>query len=356
MREKITQMLGRSREVIECCSLQNGAIVASNSDLEVYPESVQSYRYVWPRDASFILVAADILKIKSIHSRFFTWLLRRAEGFNETGILFQNYHANGPKRWVSFQPDQNGSMLWSIYEHSKRNILSAEALDIVQKLADGICSQWGKTHFLSVSQDLWEERYAFPADNSCHTYSLAACSSGLKCAFELLGNEKWLKVSGEMRDIIACSYNGSFPRLSGLLSDYSPDASLLGLVYPFGIYGAADNSITDTVRLIEERIVRNGCVYRYENDSYDSFRNSGIDARRNAGFWPLLNFWMSIYYSMKNNRRKSLDYYLTALECVDDYFPEQVFGNKIQKSPKPLAWAHAMFVLSSEKLGFVKDG
>ena len=128
---------------------------------------------------------------------------------------------------------------------------------------------------------------------------------------------------------------------------------MLGLVYPFGIYGANDKKIINTINIIEKKIVKNNCVYRYENDLYDSFRFSGINGRRGAGFWPLLNFWMSIYYSIKKDKKKALNYYLNIIDTINNYIPEQIFDNDIQKSPSPLAWSHAMFVISSKYLGLI---
>lgn len=83
---------------------------------------MKNYRYVWPRDASFVLVAADILKIRNIHKNFYNWGLDRAEEFSESGLLYQNYYPNDPKRQLAFQPDQNGAVLWSIYHHYKEDL------------------------------------------------------------------------------------------------------------------------------------------------------------------------------------------------------------------------------------------
>lgn len=354
MENKIKELIKTSREVIKNCSLENGAIVAANSDLNIYSKDVQSHRYVWPRDASFILVAADILKIKNIHENFYNWILDRAEEFSESGLLYQNYYPNGPKRQLAFQPDQNGSVLWSIYEHYKNNLKESLVFkELIEKLANGICSVWNGKHFTILTQDLWEENYSYPKIETNHTYSLAACSYSLECANKIIKNEEWVKVALEMRNQIEKAYNGYFFRLNGKLKDPTMDASMLGLVYPFNIYDANNKKIINTINQIEQKIVKNNCINRYENDLYDGFRFSGTNGRRGAGFWPLLNFWMSIYYARKKDRKKALNYYLNIIDRVDNYIPEQIFDNDIQKSPCPLAWSHAMFVISSKFLGFI---
>jgi GH15 family glucan-1,4-alpha-glucosidase len=353
MKNKINKLILTSKEVIKNCALENGAIIAANSDLSIYPKDAQSYRYVWPRDASFVLVAADILKIKDIHENFYNWILDRAEEFSDSGLLYQNYYPNGPKKWQAFQPDQNGTVLWSIYEHFREDTGKAlEFKELIEKLANGICSVWNGRHFTILTQDIWEENYSYPKIETNHTYSLAACSYGLECANKIINNEKWLKTASEMKSQIDKAYNGYFFRLSGKLKDKIIDASMLGLVYPFNLYDTNNKKIINTVNKIEEKIVKGNCVYRYENDSYDSFRFSGIDGRRGSGFWPVLNFWMSIHYAIKKDRKKALNYYLSAVDRVNDYIPEQIFDNDIQNSPKPLAWSHAMFIISSKFLGF----
>lgn len=354
MKEKIKHLVKASKEVIKNCVLENGAIVAANSDLMVYPKEVQSYRYVWPRDASFVLIAADILKIKNIHKNFYLWILNRAEDFQEYGLLFQNYYPNGPKRFMAFQPDQNGTVLWSIYDHYKNDLKKAlEFKELIEKLANGLCNVWEGKHFNIATQDLWEEIYCHPKVGVNHTYSLAACSYGLKCADKIIKNEQWVKVADEMKNQIEKAYNGYFFRSKGKLKDKTVDASILGLVYPFEIYNAKDKKILNTIKKIEQKIVKNNFIYRYENDFYDSPLFSGIDGRRGAGYWPLLNFWMSIYYAVKKEKKKALNYYSNVIREVDHYIPEQIFNNDIQKSPYPLAWSHAMFIISSKFLGFV---
>lgn len=355
MEDKIQNLIRKSKEVIKECCLDNGAIIAANSDHLAYPKDVQNYRYIWPRDASYILAAADILGIKEVHEKFYTWLWERAEDISESGLIFQNYYVNGPKRWQAFQPDQNGSVLWSIYDHYKQNLNNAlKYRGLIEKLADGLCNIWNGDNFTIITQNLWEEDYTFPKNKTNHTYSLAACCHGLRCASKIIKNEKWVKVSDEMKSKIDESYKDYLLRLNGELKDSTIDSSMLGLVYPFKIYDPKDEQVLNTIKKIEENIVKNNCVYRYEKDLYDGYRYSGVDARRGSGFWPILNFWMSIYYSVKNQRKKALDYFLTVVDNVKDFIPEQIFFNNIQKSPKPLAWSHSMLIISAKHLGFIK--
>ena len=94
-RQQIQELIKISKDVIKESSLENGAIVAANSDKLLYPSTVQDYRRVWIRDAAYICMSTDFLKFESIPERFFDWCLNRAEGFNKTGIFQNAYNVNG---------------------------------------------------------------------------------------------------------------------------------------------------------------------------------------------------------------------------------------------------------------------
>ena len=137
-KERIKSLWETSKKVILDCSLENGAIVAANSDNPYYPKDAFNYRYVWPRDAAYICVAAQEAGIDTIQKPFFDWLLERPEDFKETCLLYQNYSTNGTKFWLSFQPDQNGTMLWAIYKFFERKKIPKKYVLLIDQLATGL--------------------------------------------------------------------------------------------------------------------------------------------------------------------------------------------------------------------------
>lgn len=310
-----------------------------------------------PRDASCACVAADIAGISDIQENFFNWCLKRAEGFKETGLFFEKYYVNGLKALGRFQPDQTGAILFAIRHHYQRDLEKAlEFETLIVKAANGLCDKWDKDHFNTVTNDLWEERLTFPDLNENFTYSLAACIKGLECANEIIPNEKWLDAAKQMRGRMEKHFvEGYFVRSYGKLIDKGIDASMLGLVYPFGIYEANDSRVISTVKEIEKRLVINGGVHRYEFDEYDGWMYEEMHRKKGAGAWPLLNFWMSIYYSIKGDRNNAERYYIWVLDRVNEkgYIPEQIFENEIQVSVCPLTWSHSMFIIASKFLRYI---
>jgi GH15 family glucan-1,4-alpha-glucosidase len=351
---KIRKHAETSRQVILDCALENGAIVAANCFKKYFPKDAKYYTYVWPRDASFACVAADILGIEGIQERFLDWCENRAADFRKTGVFFQNYFVNGLKASGNFQPDQTGSVLWAVWHHYKDNLKAASKHQkLVLKAANGMCNNWRGNHFSQVTNDLWEERFAFPDLEENFTYSLAACVRGLECANALVPNEKWVKVADQMRKRLRHHCTGHFFRTYGKLSDHRIDASLLGLVYPFEIFSAKDRKVVATVKEIEKKLVVAGGVHRYENDEYDGWICDSMHRNKGAGAWPILNFWLSIYYAKLGNREKALQYYDWVLNRTRKFMPEQIFENNIQVSVKPLCWSHAMFIIASRELGYL---
>jgi GH15 family glucan-1,4-alpha-glucosidase len=167
-----------------------------------YPKEAKNYFYVWPRDASFTCIAADILKL-DIHEKIFDWLEKRAEGWNETGLFYEKYCPNGLQSLNRFQPDQTGTVLFAVWHHIKtRKANKLKYKKLIIKSAQGICDIWDKDHFALITNDLWEEMLCFPDLKENFMYSLAACIKGLGCANELFPNEKYDRTAKEMKKVL----------------------------------------------------------------------------------------------------------------------------------------------------------
>lgn len=351
---QIQKLIEISKRVLQDCSLKNGAIVAANSDQPYYPRTAANYHYVWPRDAAYICVAADILGLPIVEP-FFDWLEKRPEDFKKEGLLFQKYSPNGRISGRQFQPDQMGTVLWAIHHHFQNDLGKAMKYEtLIRRLADGITNDWKETHFFHNTVDLWEEGHRQTSSKleNNFAYSLAACADGLKLADITVCCEDWTTTRKQMIKRIEMAYDPNkkyFLRNYGKISDYNIDASLLGLVWPFEIIKANDERMINTVQKIEELlIIDSGGVQRYQFDYYDG-EGSGQEG---AGAWPLLNFWLSIYYSLKGEKNKASGYYQWVLERIHKYnnfIPEQIFSDD-RIGVYPLAWSHAMFIIASKFL------
>ena len=354
MENKIKKLIAKSKEIIRDSALENGAIIAANSDKHYYPRQAKDYHYVWPRDAAYICVAAQLAGITDIQEPFFAWLEERPERFKKEGKLFANYSTNGRVKIDQFQPDQAGSMLWAIYEFYRKDLKQAEKQEVlIRRLADGLSDDWKGNFFFTNTVDLWEEgnRKTSTRIENNHTYSLAACARGLLLADLMVGGKRWVEIAKQMTNKINEAYlpdQRVFVRNHGKIDDLNIDASLIGLVYPFDIIKADDPKIISTVEQIEKKIVFNGGVHRYQFDYYDGEGS----AQEGGGAWPVLNFWLAIYWQMAGDKNKAENYYQWVVDKVkdDNLIPEQIF-NDFREGIKPLAWSHAMFIIASYYLG-----
>lgn len=360
MKSKIKQLIEVSKEVIKDCALENGAIVAANIDKPYVHREAANYRWVWPRDAAFVCVAADILKI-SIQESFFSWLNQSPQDFQRNKILYANYATNGRLGSMgrSFQPDQAGEVLWAIHWHFKQDLKKAlKFKDLIERLSDGISHRWDRTHFDLHTVDIWEEshRHTSATMKNNFTYSLTACAKGLLLAYQIQPVSLWKETAWQMIEQVKKAYNqkdGYFYRTAGKINDSNVDASLLGLAWPFEIYEPHSQEMTNMVKKIEKEIVINGGVHRFQFDYYDGEGS----AQEGGGAWPILNFWLSIYWILAGNKKKAFDYYTWVLKRLDkdsyqNYIPEQIFDD-FRKGIYPLAWSHAMFVIASYYLGYI---
>lgn len=357
---RVDELVESSRQALKDCSIENGAIVAANSDKEYYPENVANYRFIWPRDAGFTLYAADILGLEDMEREFHDWMYERAEGFKESGIVYHRYSTNGPRDTDfghQYQPDQAAALLWAVLETNES--LNEKQREIVHLLADGLWGQWDGKHFRTETHDLWEERECHPDLNENFSYTLAACSESLYQAAARFEEDKWHKTAEEMRQRLegheAYTDDGRvyYPRTDGDLKDTKIDASVLGLQWPFNVVDT-DERLINSIELVGERLMTDRGVMRYPGDMYDGMVHHTKHLKKGAGAWPLLTFWYAMALDQIGRTEEAKHIFEDQVETIDGkWIPEQIFDNDRQVSIKPLAWSHTMFVVAADQLDYL---
>lgn len=374
---RVEELWQESKEVLQNCSLPNGAIVAANSDLSVYPATAENYRYVWGRDNAFQVVAAHVLEIpraSDMRANYLKWLHERAEGFAQTGVIVKRYTTNGTLDWrygTEYQPDQAGALLWALAETQSDPDRLVD--NTIRLMANGLAAQWNGSHFHSATQDLWENRLTNPAQQDVFTYSLASVAHGLDKAAALwrgrtLQVDNWEQARDGMHDVLNSNQaNEHYLRkmYPGPIDDpdNTLDASLNGLVFPFSSFRAEISPRQkQTILAIGKLLCRlpDG-VARYSGDTYDGIvRPGGVEAT--AGRWPLLSFWHAIALQKIGQSSAARELYEATIERLDELYkagalpnnlmPEQLFPDDRQgKAVLPLAWSHAMFAIATKELG-----
>ena len=136
--------------------------------------------------------------------------------------------------------------------------------------------------------------------------------------------------------------------------DFWPDTSLLGLVYPSGILESLDKKMHVTIKqVIDKNSVDNGGLLRYSCDKYCGGVKKGWVILTGAGAWPLLSFWMAIYFCLCDDKENAMKHFYWPLERINKYIPEQIFKEQKKPSICPLVWSHAMFIIAADFLDYV---
>jgi GH15 family glucan-1,4-alpha-glucosidase len=355
---RIAELITLSESVYDACLLPNGCLVAAPSHLPIFPASAKSYLYCWPgRDLGFALVAMEALG-RDVRAPLLSWLWDRAEEFQSTGLIYEEYHPNGPRRGAEWQPDQAGTLLWALCQAPHTDdVLEA---NVVRVLADGLANMWDGQLFVMRHRDLWERRFASPRHGSNFSYTLAATAKGLRLAGKVYDNALWRRCADEMTSQLALSWNddlGHYLRRFGPIGDDPViDASLMGLAWPFDVLDDAER-VRETVAEIETRLLSELGVYRYLFDGYDGeVERVGAELRQGAGAWPLLTFWLAIVRQRLGDAERAREIYRIGLDNIepDGYLPEQVFPADDERiGVRPLLWSHMMFVLATLELGLL---
>lgn len=357
MDQRVEELIESSKEVIRDSQVENGAIVAANTDKDYYPDDVANYRFVWPRDAAFTIYAEKLLGMDQLEEEFIEWLHDRAEGFKESGLIFHRYATNGPRDTDfghQYQPDQAAALLWAILEtNSDLNEVQRETVHL---LADGLWDQWQDNSFVQNTHDLWEERTAHHDKDENFTYSLAACSKALYLAADRMEEQKWGKSADEMRERLlkhADNEKEYYYRSWGDVEDKSIDASILGLGWPFDVV-EKDQKLENTLNMIEAKLMNDKGIMRYKGDMYDGVIHHTGYLSKGAGSWPLLTFWYVKVLSQLGRKEKAEQLFRKQINAFEGkYIPEQVFEKDAKKGIRPLVWSHSMFVVAAEELGYL---
>ena len=311
---------GRWREVINRSALTlklltshpHGAIVASPTfglPEELGGERNWDYRFTWIRDASFTLYGLMRLGYTSEAAAFMRWIEKRCHEMNPDGSLqimyaldgsheltetvlphFEGYRKSGPVRIGNgaagqLQLDIYGELMDSVYLYNKYGEpISYDFWMQLTRLIEFVCKNWRRP-----DEGIWEVR----GGKQEFTYSRVMCWVALDRAIRLAQKrsfpaplERWHQVRDEIyRDVYENHWNpklGAFVQHKG---SSAVDASCL-LMPLVKFIGPTDPRWVSTLRAIEESLVEDSLVFRY-NTCHAS--PDGLSGRE--GTFSMCSFW-----------------------------------------------------------------
>ncbi|HHT27292.1 MAG TPA: glycoside hydrolase family 15, partial [Firmicutes bacterium] len=377
----------RSLVTLRLLTDETGAMIAA-PEFDPDRRWCGGYGYCWGRDAAYMVYALDVAGCHEMTTAFYRWAARVQE---PEGVWYQRYWVTGEvaPSWGFVQIDETGSILWGLWQHillTQNQDLLQELWPTVERAADFLARyRDAETGLVDVSWDLWEERYGL------HTYSCAAVWGGLQGAAQLalmLGkNEQaqlWSAAAASLKEAVL-KYCWSplhnrflrcinqrvpewlkhdpehghrvreLPPPAGYFypeyiveEDATVDVSLLGLVTPFGMLPADDARMQATVAVIERDLTQSpaGGVVRYSGDHY-----------RGGNPWIICTLWLAQYYIQLGDRKRAVQLLDWAVDHRTrlDLLPEQIDRDTGEPAwVVPLAWSHAMYILTLAGLGSAK--
>ena len=357
----------------------------------------RAYAYSWLRDGAFIAAAMDAHGHHGSAAAFHHWVARTVERHAHkvarleadsgaagqgTGDPLRPVHdryvlhtrftvdgAEGADRWGNFQLDGYGFWLTSLSRHlevtGKDPAPYLDAVDITRRYLD---LTWDRPCY-----DCWEE---YPTRRHVTTWS--AVAGGLRHAGALLARSDLVATSERITQRLADreapervllkflpdaaaappsiedtqgSAVAGHERVGRPLADDAIDGSVLLVLGHFGPFRNARETVTATVKRIEDELVVEGGVHRYLEDEYYG-----------GGLWIVLAGALACIQAAHDPYRAGeiLDW-IEAQADGDGHLGEQTSAHL--RSPeslqpwidrwgppaKPLLWSHATYLLAAEE-------
>ena len=320
------------------------------------------YSYCWPRDAIFITKAMYELKMDKEVEKFYKEFCKNTQSKN--GMWEQRFYTDGnlAPSW-GYQVDETAAVIYGIYDYYinkqdvkflKDNLKTCEkALKFLNKYIDNLLENKEQ----QLSYDIWEEC------EDVHCYSLGAILAAFGNMLEIFDVVKPLfetnrlkleqiakaeeKIKLQQRNLKKYILNNFYDNKKGSFvrnnSDKKMDISLLGLVYPFGIFSPKEKKILNTVERINMTLrTYTGGYLRYEGDNY-----------MGGNPWVIANLWMAEYYLAAGSKTRAKEYFNFAIIGSNNHglLPEQVDNNTMDPAwVIGLGWSHAMFISVLKKI------
>jgi GH15 family glucan-1,4-alpha-glucosidase len=349
-----------------------GGIIAScDSDMLQY--GLDTYSYVWPRDAAYTALALDRAGDTNVAKRFFEF---SRDVITDDGYFMHKYLPDKSlgsswHPWIKdgqlqlpIQEDETALVLIALYEHyqSSRDLEFLEAVytQLVEKAANFLVRYRDvDTKLPEASYDLWERKRGSTTYTSSAVYGALIAAAQLsnilgKATHEKKYRDAALEVQKGILKYLWDEKTGNFVNAINrvgkeLVVDKTVDISSAYGVFSFGVLPLKDPKLTlafeNSVRTLSYGIMSGG-IARFENDDY--YR---VTTTAPGNPWILTTLWYAEYVIACAKKEKDLEKAREIFAWVVAHaLPSGVLSEQInpqtgeQVCAAPLTWAHAQYV------------
>lgn len=349
---------------------EGGILASLDSDMLRY--ALDTYGYVWPRDAAFAALALDQAGDTNTAQRFFEFSrdVIASEGYflhkylpdRSLGSSWHPWIRDG-KPQLPIQEDETALVLYSLCEHFRysHDLEFVESVfdELVERTADFLVAyRDDATHLPRASYDLWEEKHGVTTFTAASVYGALVGAAELS---DTLGkrahSERYAAAAAEVREAILAhlwdDVTGTFVKMradgaEGVI-DHTIDISSVYGVWRFGVLPSGDPRLSrafeTSVRTLSRGIVTGG-IARYEGDVYYRENQAVV-----GNPWIITTLWYAEYLIATARSENDFVRVRTIFDWVvrhalpSGVLPEQVDAeNGAPLSATPLMWSHAGFV------------
>ena len=350
----------------------HGGIIAS-LDSDMLQHGLDTYSYVWPRDAAYAAMALDAAGDTNVAKRFFEFCksIISEEGYFmhkylPDGSLGSSWHPwiRGGQFQLPIQEDETALVMIALAEHYRHShdleFLEAMFAPLIKRPAEFMIKYRDeKTKLPDASYDVWE------AKRGSSTYSSAAVYRALLAASEMadvLGKtdheRRYKQAAAEIKKGILNNLwdekRGVFYKMLNrndreVAIDHTIDISSAYGIFAFGVLAPDDPQLAkafdNTVQVLSAGIHAGG-IARYEADEY---YRGGRDFPGNP--WIVTTLWHAEFLIATAQHEQDFDKVRDIFSWVSKHalpsgvLPEQLNAATGEPlSATPLMWSHAAYV------------
>ncbi len=354
-----------------------GSIVAS-LDSTLIEFGKDDYAYMWPRDASFIVMILDRAGYTEVTKPFFNFCqhVLHPDGylhhrFRSDESLGSTWHSTtSQKEWLKdkllqlpIQEDESASVLFALWKHYERTkdieYIESAYKPFIEKVANFLVAfRDADTKLPLHSYDLWEEKIGISTYTAASVYGAlqaAACFSELlgkrnhmreyrEAAKELLDATKKYLFNEKLQSFVRVAYLEEGQVRQEEVVDAS---SLFGLWY-FEMLPHDDEQFKATEQAVQKLLTNEaelGGIIRYQNDQY--FKTTD-----KSNPWFITTLWEAQRRMHKPEVNqddlafvKKIIAWVVAHQTRSGVLAEQLNPYTAESlSATPLVWSHAVYI------------
>jgi GH15 family glucan-1,4-alpha-glucosidase len=289
-----------------------GIVAAPTTSLPEQPGGARNwdYRFCWLRDATLTLLALMDAGYYDEARAWRDWLLRAVAGdpadlqimyglAGERHLMewevpwLPGYERSRPVRvgnaaYGQLQIDVFGEVLDALHQARRHGLTGADGWSLQQALVEYLETVWDQP-----DRGIWEVRGANQHFTHSKVMAWVALDRAIKTAeqFALEGPlDRWRALREQVHgEVCLRGYNESMNSFVQAYGSTQLDASLLQIPL-VGFLSPGDPRVHGTVAAIEQRLIADGLVYRYDSELTDDGLPAGEGAFLACSFWLADNF------------------------------------------------------------------